>query len=412
MKQSILAFTSTGGQYEADIQAQLNHLCQDLRLPPQQAISAHLPQVTQHLASNVSPKVLIVDFSSIEPTVDTAADSKIIEALNQLAEVCEPGTKVIIIGREIPLAQYRQLLSLGVEDYLPLPVNYDALLHCVKQSLGFASNPRQQHCKNIVISGLQGGVGSTTLTAALALKLAQEGSHTLIADIDTELGDLSLFWPQLSNNSQSQAIQLQQLQELNSIDRASQTLAERLNYLAIDPSTANNNHDDVLALQTKLAGHASAILWDVPRHHVLAKELWQQADICIWVLESSVSVLRHWHTIKNHLENKPSDEIEKNQRHIFVLNQTRKERSQQISIKKLEQALQQSLIVLPYAGQQALDAANLGQAELLLKGNLGKGIDDVSAYILARSKKIKKKQGPLKTMLRQLRKEKPATAKV
>jgi pilus assembly protein CpaE len=412
MKQSILTFTSTGGQYEADIQAQLSHLCQDLRLPAQQVISARLPQVTQHLANNVSPKVLIVDFSSIESAIDTAADTKITEALNQLAEVCEPGTKVIIIGREIPLAQYRQLLSLGVEDYLPLPVNYDALLHCVKQSLGFASNPRQQHCKNIVISGLQGGVGSTTLTTALALKLAQEGSHTLIADIDTELGDLSLFWPELSNNSQSQAIQLQQLQELNSIDRASQTLAERLNYLAINPSSPNNLHEEVSALQSKLAGHASTILWDVPRHHILAKELWLQADICIWVLESSVSVLRHWHTIKNHLENKPSDEVEKNQRHIFVLNQTRKERSQQISIKKLEQALQQSLIVLPYAGQQALDAANLGQAELLLQGSLGKGIDDVCAHILARSKKVNKHHSPLKSLLRQLRKEKPAKAKV
>ena len=123
MKQSILAFTSHGGTYETDIQAQLNHLFQDLPLPPQQVISALLPQVTQHLANNVSPKVLIVDFSSLEPTIDTVADTKIIEALNQLAEVCEPGTKVILIGQEIPLAQYRQLLSLGGEDYLTLPLN-------------------------------------------------------------------------------------------------------------------------------------------------------------------------------------------------------------------------------------------------------------------------------------------------
>ncbi|MEH6447845.1 MAG: hypothetical protein V7765_04205 [Oleispira sp.] len=395
MKKSLLAFTSKGSQYEADINAQVNHLCHDLDISDKHIISASLQQMAQHLAVNESPNVLIVDFSQASLT----AEFKLELALNQLAEVCEPGTKVIVIGDEIPLFQYRQLLDLGIEEYLTLPVNYDALLHSVKQSLGLASNLRQQHSKNIVITGLQGGVGSTTITAAIAQKLALLGSHSLIADIDTELGDLSLFWPSLEQSHHP--ITLQQLQEMSSIERITQTLMPRLNYLAID-ATAPNTANELADLQNKLATQAAAILWDVPRHHALANTLWLQAEVCIWVLESSVSVLRHWNTIKQYLEkNRHADN---NTRHIFVLNQTRKERSEQIPIEKLQQALQQSLIVLPYAGQQALNAANLGQVEPLLKGKFGQGIDDICSSILTRSKNTPKARSPLHNILRPLRK--------
>lgn len=408
MTSSVLAFTARNGKYQADLHAQVNHLCNDLSISDKKIISADLAEMIQYLAINTSPNVLIVELSRAQLNSEIHTDTpNINNALHQLAEVCEPGTKVIVIGDEIPLIQYRQLLELGIAEYLTLAVNYDALLHSVKQSLGLISNVRQQHSKNIVITGLQGGVGSTTITAAIAQKLALLGSYSLLADIDTELGDLSLFWPQLDPNQQQknrQPMTLQQLQDIGSIERITQNLLPRLNYLAIDASAPISAHDvanGIENFQHKLASHAAAIIWDLPRHHPYASTLWQQADVCVWVLESSVSVLRHWHTIKQHLERSHSD---KHTRHIFVLNQTRKERSEQIAIEKLQHALQQELIVLPYAGQQALDAGNLGQVEGLLKGKFGQGINDICSHILTRSKDSKKSRSPLHKILRPLRK--------
>lgn len=401
MKPSLLAFTARRGKFEDDVHAQINHLCIDLSISEQDIISANLTQMTQYLATKPSPNILIVDFSQENLSTELQLEG----ALYQLAEVCEPGTKVIVIGDDIPLEQYQQLLELGIDRYLTLPINYDVLLHSAKQCLGLISNLPKQHSKNIVITGLQGGVGSTTITAALAQKLAQLGSHSLIADIDTELGDLSLFWQQLNEHEKGKAIKhaipIQQLQEMGSMERIIQTLAPRLTYLAVDAASVDDTSEFV-NFQNKLATQAAAVLWNVPKHHSLAKTLWLQADTCIWVLESSVSVLHHWNAIKQYLEQNKNET--KTTRHIFVLNQTRKERSEQVSIKALEQALQQSLIVLPYAGQQALDAANLGQAELLLEGKLGQGIDDICANILTRSKKRTKARSPLHNILRPLRK--------
>ncbi|MGR6872232.1 AAA family ATPase [Pseudomonas sp. HK3] len=401
MKPSLLAFTAHSGQFKDDIHAQVNHLCNDLNISEHNTFPASITQMSQYLATKPSPNILIVDLSEINLTTEI----KLEDALHQLAEVCEPGTKVIIIGDEITLERYKQLLDIGIENYLTLPINYDVLLHSAKQCLGLASNLPKQHSKSIVITGLQGGVGSTTITAALAQKLAQLGSHSLIADIDTELGDLSLFWKKLNENEKDKfkksAIPLQQLQEIGSIERIIQNLAPRLNYLAVD-TTLNDDPSVFSNVRSKLATQATTVLWDIPKHHHLAKSLWLQADTCVWVLESSVSVLRHWNTIKQYLDH--HNNKANNTRHIFVLNQTRKERSEQISINVLEQALQQSLIILPYAGQQALDSANLGQAELLLEGRLGQAIDDICANILTRSKKKIETRSPLRNFLRPLRK--------
>ena len=400
MKLSLLTFIASGTQHEADLQAQINHLTKDLAITDYKVMITTFHQLLEYLSSHASPDILIVDVNSITQS-NIVNDDESIEALNQLAEVCEPGTKVILIGQEIPLAKYRQLLDLGIEEYLSLPINYDALIHSVKQGLGLSSNLRAQNNKNIIISGLQGGVGSTTLTVALAQKLAQLGSHTLLADADTELGDLALFWPEIKQ----QAIPLEQLLELNNLERISQTLIPRLNYLAIDTSDASISNN-IEPVRQKFSELATATLWDIPRHHNLANSLWQQADICIWVLESSVSVLHHWNSIKKQLAKNSVLQHESNTRHIFVLNQTRKERSQQIAPNKLQQALQQPLITLPYAGQQALDAANLGQASLLLNGKYGEKVDEICAHILTRSKTVKKETNPLQKLLRALGKSK------
>ena len=258
MKPSLLAFTARSGKFEDDVHAQINHLCIDLRISEQDIISANLTQMTQYLATKPSPNILIVDFSQENLSTELQLEG----ALYQLAEVCEPGTKVIVIGDDIPLEQYQQLLELGIDRYLTLPINYDMLLHSAKQCLGLISNLPKQHSKNIVITGLQGGVGSTTITAALAQKLAQLGSHSLIADIDTELGDLSLFWQQLSEHEKGKAIKhaipIQQLQEMGSMERIIQTLAPRLTYLAVDAASVDDTSEFV-NFQNKLATQAAAV---------------------------------------------------------------------------------------------------------------------------------------------------------
>jgi len=55
--------------------------------------------------------------------LEADARSNILGELDQLATVCDPGTRVVVIGRVNDVALYRELVRRGVSDYLIAPVN-------------------------------------------------------------------------------------------------------------------------------------------------------------------------------------------------------------------------------------------------------------------------------------------------
>ena len=55
----------------------------------------------------------------METTSDRAS---LMSSLETLAEFCDPGTKVVVLGHENDIALYRELTSRGVSDYIVAPV--------------------------------------------------------------------------------------------------------------------------------------------------------------------------------------------------------------------------------------------------------------------------------------------------
>ena len=55
--------------------------------------------------------------------LDTQPAAVLLEQLGALAEVCDPGTKVIVIGAANDIALYRELIRRGVSEYLVPPLN-------------------------------------------------------------------------------------------------------------------------------------------------------------------------------------------------------------------------------------------------------------------------------------------------
>src|ERR1700753_2419698 len=54
--------------------------------------------------------------------LETDTKSDILAGLDQLATVCDPGTRVVVIGRVNDVALYRDLVRRGVSDYVIAPV--------------------------------------------------------------------------------------------------------------------------------------------------------------------------------------------------------------------------------------------------------------------------------------------------
>src|SRR5262249_12306276 len=55
--------------------------------------------------------------------LEADARNSVLTELDQLATVCDPGTRVVVVGRVNDVALYRELVRRGVSDYLIAPIN-------------------------------------------------------------------------------------------------------------------------------------------------------------------------------------------------------------------------------------------------------------------------------------------------
>src|SRR3569832_1197835 len=80
---------------------------------PEKVNKGGLRNAVQTLSVSASPNILFVDLSeSGDP----------LNAINALAEVCEPGTVVIAAGQVNDVRLYRDLVVSGIQDYLLKPL--------------------------------------------------------------------------------------------------------------------------------------------------------------------------------------------------------------------------------------------------------------------------------------------------
>ena len=135
-----------------------------------------LSAAVKHYSEIPTPDVLIIEF-------DVPAD-EMMENLEQLSEVCDPGTRVVIIGIENDVQLYRTLTKLGISDYLPGPVTsrqvFDALYALVSDPDAKPSG------KVFAFIGAHGGVGSSSVAQNIAWNLAE------VRELDVALLDLDL----------------------------------------------------------------------------------------------------------------------------------------------------------------------------------------------------------------------------
>ncbi|WP_419813594.1 cellulose synthase operon protein YhjQ/BcsQ [Bacterioplanoides sp.] len=343
---SLLAFVATPA-----VRQPLELLLADLKLPAGALITGSEHQAIDYLAIHSSPQLLIVEITDLANRESVLA---------QLADVVEPDCQVILLGAGLSVSEYRELKTLGILEYFDTPLDMQALRHLCAHALGMTDSPvTSRHGGRIItVSGIQGGVGTSSVAAALAQQLAQQGSHTLLAQLDDELGDVAGFWPKRSVDS---PLALHQLSQPQLIPRATEQLSNRLDWLCSSESR-HTSSAQLGVVNDLLAEHYTRVVWDCEKHHALAPDLWARADICIWVFESSVALIDQWQRIQSRFS------AHAHQRHILVVNQTRPERSRQIPAEQLTQLFGQAPLVIPYCKEQPVFAANLGDAALLNSG--------------------------------------------
>ncbi|HEY8698505.1 MAG TPA: AAA family ATPase [Rhizomicrobium sp.] len=138
--------------------------------------------VEQHSAS-VTPNLLIVE---------TRLQGKAaLDEIDRLAEVCDPTTKVVIVGRVNDVELYRELIRRGVSEYLVAPLNP---LHLIEVISGLYLNPDAPPVGRVIsFVGTRGGTGSSTLAHNVGWCIAERLKvNTTLVDLDLSFGTLGL----------------------------------------------------------------------------------------------------------------------------------------------------------------------------------------------------------------------------
>ncbi|KRQ08291.1 AAA family ATPase [Bradyrhizobium manausense] len=108
--------------------------------------------------------------------------------LERLAGVCPPDVRVALIGENREITFYRELLELGLTEYLPRPLTRDLVLDQLRPKLlgDMAANQIDRGGHVVSICGAQGGAGATSIAINLALQLA-ETTKAKVALLDLHL---------------------------------------------------------------------------------------------------------------------------------------------------------------------------------------------------------------------------------
>lgn len=125
---------------------------------------------------------------------------KAFDELDKLANLCEPDTKVIISGDIDELSFYKELIGMGVYEYLLNPIKPEQLERTFSKKSSPAAEgaaaeeaaPREDS-KVIVVIGTRSGAGASTLAVNLAGIFASREYPTAIVDLDPEFGSIPLM---------------------------------------------------------------------------------------------------------------------------------------------------------------------------------------------------------------------------
>lgn len=137
----------------------------------------------QHFSVTPTPNLILV-----EASVD---HEEIFKGLEELASVCDAGTKVIVIGQVNDIILYRELIRQGVSEYLVGPLTVPQVIDAV--STLYVDPGATPIGRSLVFTGVKGGVGSSTLAHNVSWCIAERLLHDVtLIDLDLPFGTAGL----------------------------------------------------------------------------------------------------------------------------------------------------------------------------------------------------------------------------
>lgn len=247
--------------------------------------------------SNPSPDLLIIQ-------TDTIGES-FTDGLGNLAEYCDPETACLIIGpvNDVPL--YRQLVQMGISDYLVAPVSGEDLMTTIGDIL--LEKYGQQDTELIAVIGSKGGIGTTSLSQFLAEGLSGIGNQkTLVMEMASSWGALPIWLGYEPSTSVHEMAQAAEMNDAESLARMVIPISDTLSVVGIgaeelyEKSVAAEEYEKIL--NSIIAQYPYIVVDLSSAQHDVQQLLLQKASRVIITSEPTISSLRITRVLVNEVK--------------------------------------------------------------------------------------------------------------
>jgi pilus assembly protein CpaE len=303
--------------------------------------------------SSPTPNVIMIE-------TETRADD-ILAGLDELSQVCDEGTRVIVVGRFNDITLYRELIKRGVSEYLIAPVR---AIDVVGAVCGLFSSPDAKPVGRIIaVVGAKGGVGASTVAHNVAWAIARDLSlDSVVADLDLAFGTAGLDYNQDPPQGVADAVFSPDRIDTAFIDRLLSKCTDHLSLLAA-PATLDRVYDFTAEafepVFDALRASVPCVVLDVP--HIWTawtKRVLIGADDILIVAAPDLANLRNAKNMVDLLRGaRPND-----RRPLYCLNQVGVPKRPEIKPADFSNALEdEPIAVIPFEPPVFGTAANNGQ---------------------------------------------------
>ncbi|MBW9052142.1 AAA family ATPase [Rhizobium mesosinicum] len=182
-----------------------------------------------------------------------ASPANLLAELAPLAAVCDPSTKVVIVGYHNDIGLYRDLIRNGISEYIVQPVAMPDIMGAMAAI--FVDPEAEPLGRSIAFIGAKGGVGASTVAHNCAFGISNLFStETILADLDLPYGTANIDFDQDPAQGIAEAVFAPERLDEVFLDRLLTKCSEHLSLLAA-PSLLDRAYD--------FEGHAFQPVMDV-----------------------------------------------------------------------------------------------------------------------------------------------------
>ncbi len=250
-----------------------------------------------HYGQTASPELIIIETNDIS--------EEFIQHLGGLAGVCAEGTDAVIVGPKNDVHLYRNLVEMGVKDYLVRPVSEADMVKVIARTLiekrGFSGS------RLVTVIGTKGGVGTTAVAQILAWNIAEVlKQKTMLMDAAGSAGSIGIAYGLEPTTTLTEAVRLGGAGSEDDMKRIYQSISDTFSALVCggEPMlTGSPDPDSIEALVNRIMQKFPVVVVDLSgSSEAVQKRLMARASEIVVVATPMLSSLRNARTLIGELK--------------------------------------------------------------------------------------------------------------